>query len=163
MWCIIQSKNLPFDPKINRGPPWVMVYTCLKYHHFMSKGDGVTEMMQTSKYKLDLWLRPFDPRFNRGLPLVMGNTFVKYHHCMSKRNEFIVRKPFFHRQNDGWTDSHGETSILPLPLQAGRGPLQPLHLYLQKANFQLTSKILNEHVRSSVTFITAPALSNSPQ
>ena len=41
----------------------------------------------------------------------MGNTCVKYHHGRSKG--VIVRKPLFHRQTDGRTDSHGETSIPP--------------------------------------------------
>ena len=31
----------PFDPEINRGPPWVMVNTCVKYHYCMWKVKGV--------------------------------------------------------------------------------------------------------------------------
>ena len=34
-------KIWPFDPKINRGLPPVMVNTHVKYHHCMSKGNGV--------------------------------------------------------------------------------------------------------------------------
>ena len=30
-----------FDPKISRGPSWVMVNTCVKYHHCMPKRNGV--------------------------------------------------------------------------------------------------------------------------
>ena len=35
----VQIWPWPLDPKINRGLP--MVNTCVKYHHFMSKGKGV--------------------------------------------------------------------------------------------------------------------------
>ena len=31
----------PFDPKLKRCPPVVMVKTFAKYHHCMSKGNGV--------------------------------------------------------------------------------------------------------------------------
>ena len=31
----------PLEPEINVVHPWVMVNTILKYHHFMSKGDGI--------------------------------------------------------------------------------------------------------------------------
>ena len=94
----------PIDPKINRGPPWVIIDSCVKYHHCIWKGNGPrsyrAETVQSFKSEFDLDLWPIDPKINRGPPWVMINSCLKYHHCMSKGNGVIVRKPPFHRQTD---------------------------------------------------------------
>ena len=96
----------PLDPEIYRGPPWVMVNTCVKCHQIQKVMHHV-ETMLTSKYKFDLDLWTFNPKINtcRGLPPVMGNTCVKYHYYMYmlKGKGVIVWKPLFHRQTDGQT------------------------------------------------------------
>ena len=91
----------PFDPKINKGSPWVMVNTCIKYHNFLSKGDGVIERKRC-KFKLQIWPWPFDPKINRVFLQWAIHTCVNYHHCMSKGNG-VMWKPLFHRQTDGQT------------------------------------------------------------
>ena len=91
------------DPKINRGPPRIMVNTGVKYNNCIKKetelscGNGI---ISKSKYDLDL----LTPNQYRGPPQVMINICMKYHHCKSNEKGVIVQKPLFHRQTDGQID-----------------------------------------------------------
>ena len=41
------SEPSPLDPKINRGTPWLIGNTCVKYHNYMLKGNRVTIRKQS--------------------------------------------------------------------------------------------------------------------
>ena len=49
----------PSEPKVNRGPPWVLVNTCVKYHLFMTRGKRV--IMQNPLLHRQTWWNQYTP------------------------------------------------------------------------------------------------------
>ena len=112
---------------------WSIIIVCQKVMDLLCGNDA--------NFKVQIWPWPliFYLKINRCLPSVMGNTYVN----MVKYGTIIVivRKPFFHRR----TESHGETSILPLLRWRGiirlhyrtntPPPLLPANLWVMENNY----------------------------
>ena len=85
-----------FDPKINRGPPRVMV-NILSIFSICQKEMGLS-CWNGKKFKVKIWPWPLGLKIYRGPPQVIVNSYVRYHHCKSKGKGVIMQKSLFHRQ-----------------------------------------------------------------
>ena len=86
----------PFDLKINRAHPWLMVSKCMKFHDHRLITESVIVRKPFSKitmrHDLDLW--PFDLKINRAHPWLMVSKCMKFHDHRLITESVIVRKPF---------------------------------------------------------------------
>ena len=86
----------PFDLKINRAHPWLMVSKCMKFHDHRLIIESVIVRKPFSKitmrHDLDLW--PFDLKINRAHPWHMVSKCMKFHDHRLIIESVIVRKPF---------------------------------------------------------------------
>ena len=97
----------PFDLKINRAHPWLMVSKCMKFHdHWLITESVIVRkpFQITMRHDLDLW--PFDPKINRAHPWLMGSKCMKFHDHRWITESVIVRKLVWRtdRQTDGQTE-----------------------------------------------------------
>ena len=83
----------PFDLKINRAHPWLMVSKCMKFHDHWLITESVIVRKPFSNNHAP-WPWPFDPKINRAHPWLMGSKCMKFHDHRWITESVIVRKPF---------------------------------------------------------------------
>ena len=118
----------PFDLKINRAHPWLMVSKCMKFHPWLmvskcmimiigwlqSQLSSGNHFQITMRHDLDLW--PFDPKINRAHPWLMGSKCMKFHDHRWITESVIVRKLVWRtdRLTDRLTDRQRQTECKPI-------------------------------------------------
>ena len=83
----------PFDLKINRAHPWLMVSKCMKFHDHRLITESVIVRKPFSNYHAP-WPWPFDLKINRAHPWLMVSKCMKFHDHRLITESVIVRKPF---------------------------------------------------------------------
>ena len=105
----------PFDPKINRDPPQVMVNTCVKYDHCMSKGNLViveTIFPQTDNHAETStppqlrWLAQYNNSATRGYLYVRIYPTIRFQFPYYK-----LPVPFIFKYNQVTSDPSNRSSI----------------------------------------------------
>ena len=92
----------PIDAKIKRGSPWVMINSCIKCHHCMSKDNGVVMRKRFKLQSTNLTLT-FDPYTPKSIRVVIRSSAI---HAWSiiiigqKETELSCENHFFIRQTD---------------------------------------------------------------
>ena len=84
----------PFDLKINRAHPWLMVsvWSFMIIGWLQSQLSSGNHFQITMRHDLDLW--PFDLKINRAHPWLMVSKCMKFHDHRLITESVIVRKPF---------------------------------------------------------------------
>ena len=83
----------PFDLKINRAHPWLMVSKCMKFHDHRLITESVIVRKPFSNNHAP-WPWPFDLKINRAHPWLMVSKCMKFHDHWLITESVIVRKPF---------------------------------------------------------------------
>ena len=83
----------PFDLKINRAHPWLMVSKCMKFHDHRLITESVIVRKPFSNNHAP-WPWPFDLKINRAHPWLMVGKCMKFHVHWLITESVIVRKPF---------------------------------------------------------------------
>ena len=81
----------PFDLKINRAHPWLMVSKCMKFHDHWLITESVIVRKPFSNNHAP-WPWPLDPKINRAHPWLMGSKCMKFHDHRWITESVIVRK-----------------------------------------------------------------------
>ena len=81
----------PFDLKINRAHPWLMVSKCMKFHDHRLITESVIVRKPFSNNHAP-WPWPLDPKINRAHPWLMGSKCMKFHDHRWITESVIVRK-----------------------------------------------------------------------
>ena len=83
----------PFDLKINRAHPWLMVSKCMKFHDHWLITESVIVRKPFSNNHAP-WPWPLDLKINRAHPWLMVSKCMKFHDHRLITESVIVRKPF---------------------------------------------------------------------
>ena len=83
----------PFDLKINRAQPWLMVSKCMKFHDHRLITESVIVRKPFSNNHAP-WPWPLDLKINRAHPWLMVSKCMKFHDHRLITESVIVRKPF---------------------------------------------------------------------
>ena len=83
----------PFDLKINRAHPWLMVSKCMKFHDHWLITESVIVRKPFSNNHAP-WPWPLDLEINRAHPWLMVSKCMKFHDHWLITESVIVRKPF---------------------------------------------------------------------
>ena len=83
----------PFDLKINRAHPWLMVSKCMKFHDHRLITESVIVRKPFSNNHAP-WPWPLDLKINRAHPWLMVSKCMKFHDHWLITESVIVRKPF---------------------------------------------------------------------
>ena len=107
----------PLDSKINRGPPVVIINSCVKYHYCMSKGNGTSkfrELWSPARQQIWPWSRSKVmvkvTTWHHRKGLVTKNTHAKYQSSICNSAKVVAEVKVFvtdrrtDRQRDGRTD-----------------------------------------------------------
>ena len=85
----------PFDLKINRAHPWLMVSKCMKFHdHRLITESVIVRKPFSNNHAPWPWPWPLDLKINRAHPWLMVSKCMKFHDHWLITESVIVRKPF---------------------------------------------------------------------